>query len=926
MQIKTGTRLGVYEILAPIGAGGMGEVFRARDTTLGRDAAIKVLPEAFSREPERMARFEREARMLASLSHPHIASIYGAGSAEGVRFLAMEMVEGEELAALIARGPLPVAETVSIARQIAEALESAHEKGIVHRDLKPANVKLTPDGTVKLLDFGLAKAFEGDPLEGDPAGALLATITTPMTAPHVILGTAAYMSPEQARGKPVDRRADIWAFGCVLYECLTGSRAFPGETVSDTLAKVLEREPDLGKLPQDTPPRLRELLGRCLVKDARQRLRDIGDARILLGELLAQRSPSGRLLSTDLPESATSRHRPPVLPLAIAAVVGLALGAALWGAFAPRAHHDAGAEAGPRCLSVAMPENVRTFRAYLTVDGRTVIVVGVPRMDDGSYSPDIHVYARRLGDYEYHEVPGTAGVVGGVPNPDGRTVTIVAPVAPGASQLRLARAPIDGSAPPTTVADWKSAWNLVEALENGDLLVREGTTSYVLIPGKGGQPSPPIQIDAGRPGVSRYEFEGGPLPGGRGQFVDVVLYDARGWHFSVGVMDLENGKVKIVEEDGGNARYSPTGHIVFSRGDAILAAPFDLGRLELRSAPVAVWSGLSAAATYLPARFELAEDGALFYQPGQLGSARAIVMLDAAGRVSPWSSKPKPMSFVPIVSPDGRRVACQFLSSRGIDEIWISPVERDDFQRLGTESNADAFFATWSPDSRNLAYRRKGSDDKDGIYVMSVDGGEATRILAYAPGEGYYDANSWLPDGSGLLLTHALNGVSSIAFLPRSNGGSEWGSPVPVLSGEFRHELPMLSPDGRVLAFQSDETGKLQSYVIAFHSGAVTGRPVRIATTGSAWHGWGAEGTLFVQDERGRLMKVTIASGAQLSASAPIEVCDLENLRVAGSFWAALPEGRFLLALRNANEAEVTHYDLVLNWTAELERRMRPGR
>jgi len=683
LSLAPGRTLSHYRLIEQIGEGAMGVVWRATDTTLGRDVAIKVLPEAVANDPERMARFEREARLLASLNHPNIAAIYGVGADAGVRFLAMELVEGDELAARIAQGPVPVVEALQLARQIAEALEAAHEKGVVHRDLKPANVKVTPDGTVKVLDFGLAKAVAGETSASGPTSTptLLPTMTSAGTAVGMILGTAAYMSPEQARGKAVDRRADIWAFGCVVFECLTGQRAFAGETVSDTLAKILEREPDLSKLPAATPPRVRELLQRCFAKDPKLRLRDIGDARIALDEVLAARSLSGQLRPAQEPGATAARRRMPLVPIAIGCVTGLALGAALWSAFAPRA--GAGADGEPRCVSVAMPPDVRVQGAVLTADGRALVVRGQPKNEDGSLAPEARAYVRRLGEYEFKALPGTEGIVFGVPSSDSRSLYFVAPAAPGATQARLARVPLDGNTPATTIIDWKDAWNGLAPQEDGDLIVGEAGVSFVRIPKDGGTPSPPMKIDAGRPGVDRYEFPGGTLPGGRGLFVDVVLYDARGWHYSVGVMDPKTGKVKVVAEDGGNARYAPPGLIVYSRGDAILAAPFDLEKLEVHGTPVAVWSGLSARATYQPGRFALARDGALFYRPGQLGSDRAIALLDATGQLSSWSSKRRAVSSVPAISPDGRQLACQIISTRGIDEIWISTVDHDDFHRLG---------------------------------------------------------------------------------------------------------------------------------------------------------------------------------------------------------------------------------------------------
>jgi hypothetical protein len=333
LALTPGTRLGVYEITAQIGVGGMGEVYRATDTNLKRSVAIKVLPASVAGDADRLARFQREAEVLAALNHPNIAAIYGVGSADGVRFLAMELVEGEDLAARLARGPMPVAETLDVGRQVAEGLEAAHEKGIIHRDLKPANVKLTPDGRVKLLDFGLAKALDAPPA-GTVSNELAPTLTSPMTAAQVVLGTAAYMSPEQARGKPVDRRADIWAFGCLLYECLTGKRAFEGETASDTIAKILEREPDWSAQSTTIPLSLRELLRRCLEKDARKRLRDIGDARIELEELQAGGAAGSGIAVAETAKLAAPIERPnrrtPRLWRAFAAALVAAAGVAGW--------------------------------------------------------------------------------------------------------------------------------------------------------------------------------------------------------------------------------------------------------------------------------------------------------------------------------------------------------------------------------------------------------------------------------------------------------------------------------------------------------------------------------------------------------------------------------------------------------------------
>jgi len=903
----------------------MGVVWRATDTTLGRDVAIKVLPEAFARDPERMARFEREARLLASLNHPHIAAIYGVGSADGVRFLAMELVEGEDLGVRVTQGPVPVVEALDLARQIAEALESAHEKGVIHRDLKPANVKVTLDGQVKVLDFGLAKALEGETAAvGSSSMSQSPTITGPMTGANVILGTAAYMSPEQARGKAVDRRADIWAFGCVLYECLTGRRAFSGETVSDTLARILERDPDFKALPGTTPPRVRELLQRCLAKDPKLRLRDIGDARIVLDEVLAARSPSGRLLVTERPGEGAARRRGPLLTAVIVGLIGMGVGAGLWSFFGPRPSAGGG---HPTCVTVAMPPDVTVLAASLSPDGRTLVVVGRPKGPAGSAVAEPRVYTRPMDSYEFKELPGTEGAFFAGASVNGRDLLFGAPVSPGAPQKRLARMPLDGSAPATTISDAKDSWRGVCELANGDLVILEGLATLVRLPRAGGVPSAPVKIDAGRPGVSFYELPTTPAPGNRGVFVNVVSYDARGWHYSVGVMDVASGKVKVIVEDGGDALLSPAGHLLFSRGDAVLAVDFDPGRMETRGAPVAVWSGLSARFAFLPASFSLTSDGALFYRPGQSGGNRTLAFIDAAGKLEPWSSEERAVDSPPERSPDGRRFACSIANARGIDEIWVSDLTPPGFRRLGTDPSADCVGSPWSPDGRRIAYYRLGKDGRDGVYVQDVDGGEARRVFKPEFGDVTYIPTCWLPDGSGLLLWRRAPGQEEMAMLPLTGSEADSSRLRPLLPSSAHQYAPRLSPDGHLVAFGNDESGKVLTHVAAFHSDGTTGRPVEVKTSGSIASQWAADGrTLFVEDERSRLMKVTVTAGTEPSVSAPTEVLDFDKLRVSPGQWSVLPDGRFFAGLRNANEDEITRYDLVLNWTDELKRKMRDAR
>jgi hypothetical protein len=916
MALSPGRDLSHYRLVEQIGEGGMGVVWRATDTTLGRDVALKVLPAALAGDPERMARFEREARLLASLNHPHIASIFGVGSADGVRFLAMELVAGDDLAVRIARGPLPVAEAVEIARQIAEALEAAHEKGVIHRDLKPANVKLTPEGEVKVLDFGLAKALEPEASGSDNGMTRSPTITSPMTAANVILGTAAYMSPEQARGKTVDRRADIWALGCVLYECLTGRRAFAGETVSDTIARILERDPDLTTLPGATPPRVRDLLQRCLDKDARHRLRDIGDARIVLEEVLAARSPSGRLLVHDTGGDRASRGAGPRYLTAVIGVAGLLLGAALWNWLAPGTGRAA---AGPTCLTLTMPPDVTVWGARLNGDGRTLIMIGQPKAAEGAALARSRVYTRRLDAYEYKEIPGTESADGFISATEGGdgTLLFTGPAASGSPQVRLASVPVDGSAPATTIADWKNSWFYPALrLGNGDLLIREGMQSFVRLSTSKGTCAPPITMDAGRPGVSYFELSR-MLPGDRAALVNVVAYDAHGWHYSVGVMDVGTGKVRVVEEDGGNGRYSPTGHLLFSRGDEILAVPFDLGHLAPRGTPVAVWNGLSTRFTFVPGSFDVTRDGTLFYRPGQVGGDRSFAYLDAPGKLTAWSEERRAVDTAPEVSPDGRRFACTIANGRGIDEIWISDLATPGFQRLGTDPDADATSCAWSPDGGRIAYRRYGKDGRDGIYIQGTEGGTATMVLRnenYAP-------LAWMPDGASLLIVGRVQEKGSLAILTLAGAPSDSTRVRTIQTTTANTSSGRLSPDGRHLVYISDEAGVPNAYVVEFHPDGTLGRPAQVRTDQALEARWSANGnSLYIRDQRNRIVRVAMSTGSAPASTTPVEVCDLDKL--GASMWSVLPDGRLFLALKNDNEGDITRYDVVLGWTAALKRKL----
>ncbi|HLE69052.1 MAG TPA: serine/threonine-protein kinase, partial [Vicinamibacteria bacterium] len=585
MTLSPGTRLGPYEIASPLGAGGMGEVFRARDTKLNRDVAIKVLPTAFAQDAERVARFRREAQLLASLNHPNIAAIYGLEESDGVLALALELVEGEDLAERLTRDAIPVDEAVAIAKQIAEGLEAAHEKGIVHRDLKPANLKLTKDGTVKILDFGLAKAYEGEPTT-DGALSQSPTMSRQMTEAGVIFGTAAYMSPEQARGGTVDKRADIWAFGVVLFEMLTGKRLFTGETVSDTLAAVLRQEIDWKALPASTPPGLRRLLERCLDRDAKKRLRDIGEARVALEERLGTR---------DTVRTSSGMRALPWFLLALVSAL------ALWALWRP-----APQPAPPLRLSAELGAAASLATdwgpaAILSPDGRLLAFVASPGTGE---RPLLHL--RRLEQLDAAPLAGTEGARDPFFSPDGEWIAFFA-------DGKLKKVSVSGGAA-VTLCD--------AADERGGTWAEDGTIFFTA----GGQPGV---------GLSRVSSAGGTpqtlttpdaasqerthrwpqaLPGGK-----AVLYTAgstRGNYedASLVVHSLASDTRKVLHRGGYHGRYLPSGHLVFIHEGTLFAARLDLDRLELTGQPVPVLAGVSANPDNAGAQFAFSQDGTLVYQ------------------------------------------------------------------------------------------------------------------------------------------------------------------------------------------------------------------------------------------------------------------------------------------------------------------------
>jgi serine/threonine-protein kinase len=784
MPLSTGTRLGPYEIRAPIGAGGMGEVYRATDTKLRRDVALKVLPTAFVRDSDRMARFSREAQMLAALNHPNIAAIYGIEESDGVRALVMELVEGPTLADRIAQGPIPLEESLRIARQIAEALEYAHEKGVIHRDLKPANIKVTPEGMVKVLDFGLAKAVSDDPPVSDPS--LSPTLTAGPTQAGVILGTAAYMSPEQAHGRIADRRADIWSFGAVLYEMLSAKLAFTGESVSDTLASVLKLEPDWTVLPDATPAAIRKTIRQCLTKDRKQRLQAIGDARIAIDDYLA--NPSGEPVA----EQRTRSKLPWIVAAALGVLLILVLGA-WWRATRPEPKPlvRLTVEMGPDALLTG----IGGPHVIISPDG-TRLVYKI-RGADGKQ----RLATRSLDQPQATPLAGTEDASTFFFSPNGQWIGFFADgklkkiLAQGGVAVTLCDAPSPRG------ASWGDDDNIVAALEVSSGLSR--------ISSSGGSPQPLTRLDKEKrdtthrfpqvlPGAKAVLFVSSPATGGYEQA-------------SIEVQSLKTGTRKTLQRGAYFGHYLPSGHLIFMRQGVLFAAPVDLDRLELYGSPVPVLEDVPSGAESGTTHFDFSQTGMVVYRAGKgTMEGRSIVWQENSGKTQPLLTN-KGVYTTPRFAPDGRRLALTVFANEKND-VWVYDLDRDSMMRLTSAPGANRA-PVWTPDGRRIAY----STDS-GIFCMRADGaGQAQRLTESST---MHIPVSFSPDGKRLAFMDQGSGTGyDIWTLPIEFGDGDNlkpGKPEPFLRTANTEMFPEFSPDGRWLTYASSDSGHAEVYVRPF--------------------------------------------------------------------------------------------------------------
>ncbi|HYM13823.1 MAG TPA: protein kinase [Bryobacterales bacterium] len=891
--------LGHFRVIQSIGRGAMGEVYLAQDVKLGRQVALKLLPIAFQRDPDHVRRFEREARAAAALNHPNIMTVHEVGECEGRLFIAAEYVEGETLAERLRRGALAVPQAIQVAAQIAEALAAAHEKGVVHRDLKPANIKIKGDGVVKVLDFGLAKLTEELSPAASPEDS--PTATQPPTRAGTILGTAAYMSPEQARGMPVDKRADIWAFGVVLYEMLTGNCVFHRKTMTDTLAAVVQEEPDLARL----PARLRHMVGRCLHKDLRQRWQDIGDARIALEEDVADEA---------MPEPvARPASRAPWIVAAAACLVALIASLApLRQSSTPaqqpliRLNVDLGPEAslaagrGMHVIAIS-PDGMRIAFACKAQDG------------------ELRICTRRLDQTQPVALPGTESVQTMFFSPDGKWIGFGA-------HGKLKKVPVEGG-PPVTLcdapvnrgADWGEDGFIVAALQANSGLER--------VPENGGTPQPLTKL---KPGEHTHRWPQ-VLPGARAALFTANPQPGDYENASIDVASIKTGERKTLFRGGYYGRYLPSGHLIYVHHGTLFAARLDLSRLVLTSPPAPVLENVATRVVEGVAAFDFSQSGTFVYQSGGSKSESTVQWLEKSGKLQPLLAAPAVYNWLRL-SPDGKRLAL-VIEQGGNSDIWVYDLERGTMSRVTFGGAAQE--PVWSPDGKHLAYT---SGQGFNIWWTRADGsGEAQRLTE---GTDVQAATAFSPDGKRLAFEGVLGG--RIWTVPLEDAGTDRpkpGKPEPFLrtpAGDaVQGTITVLiaaafSPDGRWLAYASNESGSSQIYVAPFPG---PGGKWQISTEGGTSPIWSPNGRELFYTSRDRRIMVAsyTARGGSFTAEKPVPWCNLHMIMQAppllfttSNIDLARDGKRFAILIPVSTEPPKppTQVNVLFNFFDELRRRM----
>jgi eukaryotic-like serine/threonine-protein kinase len=914
MPLPAGTRLGPYEVVAPLGAGGMGEVYRATDTRLKRQVAIKILPPDLAADAVRLARFQREAEVLASINHPHIAAIYGLEDA-GVRALVMELVDGPTLADRIERGAIPIDEALPIARQIAEALEAAHEQGIVHRDLKPANIKVRDDGAVKVLDFGLAKPRDSAGSSSD-IGVTSAPVSSPTLASPavsqagVIVGTAAYMSPEQARGKAVDKRTDVWAFGAVLYEMLTGARAFEGSDVTEVIASVMKSTPDWSALPADTPPQVVTLITRCLEKDKPARIGDMAVARFLLSGDATIAASVAAVAPAAAPAPLARRARAMLLWIAAALAAGAIIGWLL-----PRRSADV-----QRLTHLQMdvqpadqltPGQNTRFRPSRTAvaiapDGRAAVFAGIRR-------GVAQLYLRPLDRGDATIIAGTEGGFAPFYSPDGAWIAFVA-------DNRIKKVPAAGG-PAAVVCDlpagqfWGASW-----ADDGTVYFA-GRAGIFKVPSAGGPPAQITKLD-----VTRLDRHLHPraLPGGR-----FLIYTAPP---NIVVRPLDGGAEQILVSDAADAHYVPTGHLVYMKNGTLMAARFDANTARITGPEVALLEGVMQSVNAgnsneeaLAGQFDISRTGTLLYAAGGVFPPRLLtpVMVDRRGAAAPIAGSTPRLHLFPRVSHDGAKIVVEARDSgpRGPTDVWVHDIARGTATRLTFDGGSRP---VWSPDGTQILYSHF-VDGVSNLFVVNADGsGKPERIVTSTIGQ---SPASWASATNTIaFLQRPTPDTFGIWTLPMSGAGAR--KPALWLESRFLITHPEFSPDGKSMAYVSTESGGPEVYV----QGLAGGGKTRVSTSGGIEPIWTANGReiLFRSvtiDRNPTFMSAAVRSMSPLQIDPPRVMFEAKptdyDATTPVRAWDAMPDGQHFVLLRvsESSDQPVTALQVVLNWTEQLGRR-----
>jgi eukaryotic-like serine/threonine-protein kinase len=893
MSLAPGVRLGPYEIVGPLGAGGMGEVYRARDTRLNRDVAIKILPALFANDVDRLARFTREAQLLASLNHPHIATIHGLEEAAGVRALVLELVDGPTLADRIAEGPIPLNEALRIARQIAEALEAAHAQGVIHRDLKPANVKLTSDGIVKVLDFGLAKAVASELAPGNPS--IFPTITSPaMTAGGVILGTAAYMSPEQARGKPVDRRTDVWAFGCVLFEMLTGKRAFEGEDVSDTLAAILRGEPDWTAFPADVPPYIKSIVRRCLEKDQKQRIPDVSVARYLIDE------GPGWVPST------TQQPRRMYWPLAVMGIVTLAAIALAVFFYGSRGVVPSLGESRVNRFTLPAPDGWRYYSGrtnWLSIspDG-TMVVFNAASSSSGRSS----LWIRRLDSSENHLLPGTDDAIGPFWSPDSRFLGF-------AAHGKLRKMEVAGGSA-QSIADvgtnLGSAWG-----PDGTIIFSGGNESGLYrVSAGGGNAVPVTSIDSAN-GEYRHGWPSF-LPDGRHFIFLARTREPEKAGVYLASLDSKETK-KLISADSSVTYVS--GHLLFVRESTLMAQPFDLKALSVTGDAQPLAEKVDYSRLVGAGGFAVSQNGTLVYStegvtgPPTLISTQLLWISRTGKQLS--VAAPSGLYGHPVLSPDQISLAFDRAQS-GSNDVWITEFRRQITSRF-TFQPPNNNVPIWSPDGRTIVFASSRNGQLDLFQRPSNASGPDTLLLKLSALPIVFPSD-WSSDGRYIAYYRTDPKTQLDVWILPMFGDRK---PYPFLNGDFNESEAQFSQDGKWVAYMSDESSSPQIYVQSFPT--LTGK-WQVSTAGGTQPRWRRDGKeLFYVSSEGKLMAVAVNTGPtfQLDSPKPLFEINVQNSTQRQEY-AVSPDGQSFLV--NAvsigpSTPPSPPLNLILNWPALLK-------